>query len=151
MDPKVLSKILTHHQRGHGVDVEALHDQCPPGWAAEKAPRWDLLGIEGCGGGNRVSWCSWMFSGMWTYIGGSRSVEPRGAHEEGGRAQGVGAPPASCTPHPFINVHPMSSGSHLFQKSRSQRFHSVWTPFDNPFLLNTEIGKKNNNLHWALG
>ena len=34
------------------------------------------------------------FRGMWTYIGGrSRSVEPRGAHEGGGRAQGAGAPP----------------------------------------------------------
>ena len=32
--------------------------------------------------------------GTWTYIGGiSRSVEQRGAHEGGGRAQGVGAPP----------------------------------------------------------
>ena len=31
--------------------------------APEKAPRWDLMGVEGCGGGNRVSWCSWMFSG----------------------------------------------------------------------------------------
>ena len=35
----------------------------PSGGAPEKAPRWDLTGTEGCGGGNRVSWCSWMFSG----------------------------------------------------------------------------------------
>ena len=25
---------------------------------------------------------------------------------------------------------------------RSRRFHPVWTPFDIPFLRNTEIGKK---------
>ena len=32
--------------------------------------------------------------GTWIYIGGrSMSVEQRGAHEGGGRAQGVGAPP----------------------------------------------------------
>ena len=32
--------------------------------------------------------------GTWIYIGGrSRSVEQRGAHEGGGRAHGVGAPP----------------------------------------------------------
>ena len=38
--------------------------------------------------------------GTWIYIGGrSRSVEQRGAHEVGGRAQGVGAPPASWPPH----------------------------------------------------
>ena len=27
----------------------------PSDGAPEKAPRWDLLGTEGCGGGNRVS------------------------------------------------------------------------------------------------
>ena len=35
--------------------------------------------------------------GIWIYIGGrSTSVEQRGAHEGGGRAWGVGAPPALC-------------------------------------------------------
>ena len=64
----------------------------PSGGAPKKAPRWDLSGIEGCDGGIRFSWCSWMFEGTWIYIGGrSRSVEQRGAHEGGGRAQG--APP----------------------------------------------------------
>ena len=58
----------------------------PSGGAPEKAPRWDLMGIEGCGSGNRVSSCSRMFSGyVGIYIGGrSRSVELRGAHEGGG-------------------------------------------------------------------
>ena len=65
----------------------------PSDGAAEKAPRWDLTGIEGCGGGNRVSWCSWMFGGTWIYIyigggGRSTSVEQQGAHEGGGRALG---------------------------------------------------------------
>ena len=59
------------------------------GGAPEKAPRWDLSGTEGCGGGIRFSWCSGMFACMWTYIGGrSRSVEQQGAHKGGGRAQG---------------------------------------------------------------
>ena len=35
----------------------------PSGGAPEKAPIWDLMGTEGCGGGNRISWCSWMFLG----------------------------------------------------------------------------------------
>ena len=61
----------------------------PSGGASEKAPRWDLSDTEGCGGGIRFSWCSWMFGGTWIYIGGrSTSVEQRGAHEGGGRAQG---------------------------------------------------------------
>ena len=50
----------------------------PSGGAPEKAPRSDLTGTEGCGSGNRVSWCSRMFLGyMSIYIGeGRRSVEP---------------------------------------------------------------------------
>ena len=35
----------------------------PSGGAPEKAPRWDLSGTEGCGGGIRFSWCSWIFGG----------------------------------------------------------------------------------------
>ena len=54
MDPKVYGKLLTHHQRGYGVDVEALPDRFPSGGAPEKARRWDLTGTEGCGGGIRV-------------------------------------------------------------------------------------------------
>ena len=81
--------------------------------------------------------------GVYGYIGGrSRSVEPRGAHEGGGRAQGVRRAPASWLPRWFLDVHFKSSGSCLCQKSRSRRFHSVWTPFDIPFLLNTGIGRK---------
>ena len=90
--------------------------------------------------------------GTWTYIGGrSRSVEERGAHKGGGRAQEVGAPPTSWPPRLLLDVHSNSYGSRLFQKSRSRRFHSVWTPFDILFLRNTEIGKKNSNLGWAPG
>ena len=100
MDPKVYGKLLTTHRRGLGDDVEALHGRFPSGGAPAKAPRWDLADTEGCGGGIRFSWCSWMFAGyMDIYIGGrSRSVEQRGAHEGGGGAQGVGAPPASWPP-----------------------------------------------------
>ena len=67
----------------------------PFGGAPEKAPRWDLLGTEGCDGGNRVSWCSWIFSGyMDIYIGErSGSVELQGAHEGGGAPKGAGVPP----------------------------------------------------------
>ena len=63
MDPKVCGKLLTHHRRGYGVDVEALRDRFPTGGAPEKAPRWDLKGTEGCGGGKVVSWLPLMFLG----------------------------------------------------------------------------------------
>ena len=54
-----------------------------------------------------------------------------------------GAPtPTSWLPGRFLDVGSKSSGSRSFRKSRPRRFHSVWTPFDIPFLRNTEIGKK---------
>ena len=39
MDPKVYGKLLTHHQRGYGVDVEALHDRIPLRQIAPKGPK----------------------------------------------------------------------------------------------------------------
>ena len=56
MDTKVCDKLLTHHRRGYGVDVEALRDRIPLWQIAEKAPRWDLTGTKGCGGGKVVAW-----------------------------------------------------------------------------------------------
>ena len=60
--------------------------ESPSGGMPEKAPRWDLTGIEGCGGGKVVLWLSLMFLGYKSiYIGKrSTSVELRGAHEGGG-------------------------------------------------------------------
>ena len=39
MDPKVCGKLLTHHRRGYGLDVEALHDQWPPPAERRKRPQ----------------------------------------------------------------------------------------------------------------
>ena len=49
----------------------------PSGGAPEKAPRWDLMGTEGCGGGNRVLAPYMMFPGYMgiyrrkKYVGGA--------------------------------------------------------------------------------
>ena len=51
-------------------------------------------------------------------------------------------PPISWRLRLLLDLHSKSSGSRSFQKSHSRRFHSVWTPFDIPFLRNTEIDKK---------
>ena len=118
-----------------------------------KAPRWDLADTEGYGGGNCFSLAPWMFSGYMgiyrrkKYVGGcSRGPRDRGhAQPKGPR------PPPSWPPQLLPDLHSKSSGSRLFQKSRSRRFHSVWTPFDIPFLRNTEIGKKTAILGWASG
>ena len=92
MDAKVCGKLLTHHRRGYGVDVEALRDRFPLRQITEKGPRWDLTGTEGCGGGKVVSWLPLMFLGYKSiyrrkkYVGGApwgprgwgRALLPRG-------------------------------------------------------------------------
>ena len=75
---------------------------------------------------------------MYVYIGGrSTSVELQGAHEAGARPRG-GAP----YPRGFLDGGSKSPGSYLMRKSRFRRFHSIWTPFDIPFLRNPKTGKK---------
>ena len=115
----------------------------PSGGAPEQAPRWDLMDTEGCGGGIRFLAPVLI---VWGYVGIYRRKEYIGGatwgHEGGGRAQGVGAPPTSWLPGSFLDIGSKSSGSRLFRKSRSRRFHSVWTPFDIPFLRNPKTGKK---------
>ena len=39
MDPKVCGKLLTHHRRGYGVDVEAFRDRFPPPVGRRKRPQ----------------------------------------------------------------------------------------------------------------
>ena len=109
-----------------------------------KAPRWDLADTEGYGGGNCVSSYSWMFSGYVgiyrrkKYVGG----RPRGPRDRGAHPTGGAQHPISWLPWLLLDLHSKSSGSRSFQKSRSRRFHSIWTPFGIPFLRNTKIGKK---------
>ena len=128
MDPKVYGKLLTHHRRGCGVDVEALHDRFPLRRSAKKAPRWDLTGTESCGGGNRVSWCSWMFSGyMSIYRRKSRSVEPRGAHEGGGAPSFLVAALLPLRLH--LQVFWFAFGPRKIITKVSFRLDSVWYSF----------------------
>ena len=86
MDRKVCGKLLTLHQSGNGVDVEALRDRIPLRQIVGKGPRWDLTGTEGCGRGKVVTVVSWlplMFLGYKSiyrrkkYVGGA-TRGPRG-------------------------------------------------------------------------
>ena len=78
-------------------------------------------------------------------------MDQQGAHEGGGRAWGGRRAPTSWSPYWLLDIGSKSSGSRSFRKSRSRRFHSVWTPFDILFLRNSEIGKKIAILGWASG
>ena len=107
---------------------------------------------EGCGGGIRFL-APYLI--VWGYIGIYRRKIVRGA-TRGPRGWGVCLPPwahlpASWPPCCFLDVHSKSPGLRLFQKDCSLRFHSVWTPFDIPFLRNPKIGKKIAILGWASG
>ena len=86
----------------------------PSGGAPEKAPRWDLTGTEGCGGGIRYSWMPLM---VWGYVGiyrrkkqvGGAARGPRGwGHAQGGRRaslpRGLLASFLTSTPSPLDHV-----------------------------------------------
>ena len=68
----------------------------PSGRTPEKAPRWDLTGTEGCGGGIRFSWCSSMVSG---YVGIYRRKKYVDGRPRGPRNRGARLPPG-CALHP---------------------------------------------------
>ena len=115
----------------------------PSGGAPEQAPRWDLMDIESCGGGIRFLapyLIVWGYVGIYRrkeYVGGATGG-PRGWRARlGGRRAPTLWPPLLC-----LDVGSKSPGSCSLRKSRSRRFHSVWTPFDIPFLRNPKIGKK---------
>ena len=83
----------------------------PSGRVPAKAPRWDLADTEGYGGGNCVSWCSWMFSGYVgiyrkkKYIGGCL----RGPRDGGARPIGGRGPLSRGALRSFLTCTPSSS------------------------------------------
>ena len=90
------------------------------------------------------------FRGIWVYIGErSTSVELQGAHEGGGAPTPWARPPASWPPRGVPDFNSKSSGLRLFQERSSRKFHSIWILFDIPFLRNTKIGTKKQQI--ALG
>src|SRR3954467_4640708 len=119
----------------------------PSGGAPEQAPRWDLVGTEGCGGGIRFLapiLIVWGYVGIYRrkeYVGGATGG-PRGWRARPGGGGGGGRPPTLWLPPFFLDVGSKSPRSCSVRKSRSRTFHSVWTPFDIPFLRNSEISKK---------
>ena len=116
----------------------------PSGRSPEKAPRWDLTGTEGCGGGKVVSWLSAMFLVYKSiyrekkYVGGATRV-PRG--------WGVRLPPGcDLLPRGRLIACPTSSPSLLvcFRSKKDHREGFIPTPFGIPFLPNSKIEKNQN-------
>ena len=152
MDPKVCGKLLTTDRKGYVVDVEALHGGIP---LRQNAGDSSKMGYRGY---RRLRWWKLCFNcslDVFGYVGLYRRKKYVGGRPRGPRDRGVpyrrAHPTLSWPPRLLLDLHSKSSGSSSFQKSRSRRFLSVWTPFDIPFLRNTEIGKKNSNMGWASG
>ena len=66
MDPQVCGKLLTLHQKGNRVDVEALHDRIPLRQDAGKGPQ---MGSHGYRRLRRWKVFSWMPMVVWGYLG----------------------------------------------------------------------------------
>ena len=121
----------------------------PSGRVQERGLDWFLVATEACGGRTPDLLCSLMFLGYMEIYRRKKSVwgATRGPRGWGVRPGGRARLPASWLPRCSLDVHSKSPGLRLFQKDRSRRFHSIWTPFDIPFLRNTKIGK--NTTIWA--
>lgn len=150
MDPKVWGKLLTLHHRGYD-DIEALRDDGPRPAELRNMPQDGISWIQKAAAVDLGFWLPfWPFGGMCVYIGGrSTPEEHRGAHEAGGHVLGG-------RPHPRDRLFcSLEQGPSLldnvgWENHVPERFYSVWTPFDIPFLRNIEIGKKNNNSRLGL-
>ena len=110
----------------------------------EQGPDWFLVATEGCGGGTPDLGYFlevFVFIGIFG-VGLTSGGSPSRPRDRGPRPGGRARPPTSCPPRSFLGVGSKSPGSYSGRKSRSRKVYSIWTPFDIPFLRNTEIGKK---------
>ena len=109
----------------------------------ERAPERFFVAREACGGGTPDLSSFLMFLGYMDLYRRKKSVggASRGPGDRGA-PRGWACPPISWLPRAFPGLNSKSSGSYPFRKSRSRRFHSVWTPFDIRFLRNTETSNK---------
>ena len=108
--------------------------ESPSGRTLEKAPRWDLTGTKGCGGGKVVSWLPLMFLGYKSiYMQKSTSEELRGAHVGGGAPTPLGMPSylveASRSSRLLLQVSWFAFGPRKIVMKVSFHLDSVWYSF----------------------
>ena len=110
----------------------------PSGWVLEQAPERFLVATEACGGGTPDLLCSSMFLGYMDIYRRKKSVRGATRGPRGWRARPL--PRAFLVA--FLTWTPSLPGCFLSKNNFSRRFHSVSTPFDIPFLRNTETREK---------
>ena len=118
--------------------IESPSDRLP-----KKAPRWDLTGTEGSGGGKLFSW---LFLVLGEYLGIYRPKNRVRRATVGPQAP-PRARPCGLSPHGKTPAFMSKSGRFLLVQEKSfQRFYSVWTPFNIPYLQYSKT-RKNRNWH----
>ena len=148
MDPKVCGKLLTHHRRGNGVDVDALRDRIPLRQITGKAPRLDLSGTEASGGGKVLSW---LFLVLGEYLGIYRTKirvrGPAGGPQARGRPPPLGRALQACDlPAGLLPSSPSLAGFFWSKKNHPEDF----IPFGLRLIFlicNTQKQGKNRNWH----
>ena len=116
----------------------------PSGRLPEKAPRLDLTGTEAPGGGKVFSWLS-LVSKEYLGIYRPKSRVRRAAvcPQARGRALPPLARPCGLWPHGGSPALVSKLGRFLLVQEKSfQRFYSIWTPFDIPYLQYSKTRKK---------
>ena len=121
----------------------------PSGRLPEKAPRLDLMGTEASGGRKVYLWFS---SVLREYLGIYRpknrvrrvAVGPQARGGRGGGARPIPWPrPYGLSPHGGSPTLVSKLGTFLLVQEKSfQRFYSVWTPFNIPYLQYSKTRKK---------
>ena len=110
------------------------------GRSPEKAPRWDLMGTEGCGGGKVVSWLSLIDLGYKSIYRRKKDV---GGATGGPRGWGARLPPGrTLLPRGRLPEFQTSTPSFLDCFHSKKDHHEGFVPFGIPFLRNSKIGKK---------
>ena len=122
----------------------------PSGRVPEKAPRWDLTGIEACGSG-KVFW--WMPLMVWEYLGIYSAKIRVGGLPRGPQAKGT--PPLGCALRgcgslvTLLALSPNLLG--VFWSKKNHR--EIFIPFGLRLIFlfcKTQKQGKNGNWHWAL-
>ena len=90
----------------------------PSGGAPKKAPRWDLTGTKGCGGGIRFLA---PYLVVWGYVGIYRRKKYVGGRPRGPRDRG-GSPPISWPPRGSSDVDSKSPGSYSSKNHAAEGF-----------------------------
>ena len=136
-----------------GMMKMASRDDFPFSRVPEQGPDWFLVAKEACGGGTPDLFCSPKVLGYMGIYRRKKSVRGATRGPRGWRARpgGWARPLPRAFLVAFLTWTPSLPGCFLSKNNFSRRFHSVSTPFDIPFLRNTETRGKNRNFYWALG